>query len=552
MKHLWPWLLAAASGALLALCFPPYEADTLAWFALMPLLVALWFGTPRGRWRPLRLLGLGYLAGLVFFWISLFWITEVTRAGWFVFAFYLAIYPALWALFAGIACRPRDPAENTPAAIQRCEWLSSFHNLRLAVRAAAAWAGLEWLRGTLFTGFGWNALAVSQWKNTAMLQIADFSGVAGLSFLLVLVNAILVMTIRRFLYEASGGVKLRPHFDFTVAMSLVVAAFGYGVWRMSEKKNESLVVEKDGRTVSTARGDWLLSVAAVQANIPQDVKWDPAFEKHITDTYLRLSDQAIAMKPDLLIWPEAATPRPLFDNKDIKDNVIALLGRLRTNFLLGTVRFQGAAAFNSAVLLHGDGGLLVYDKQHLVPFGEYVPFRRTFPLFAWLVGDEVPSDFDTGTDAVVMQLSRKPFQLGPLICFEDTIGDLTRRFALAGAEFLVTLTNDGWFRKSAGSHQHLANAVFRSAETKLPLVRAANTGVTCFIDRFGRVTQTLQARGDTFVEGILYGTISIRLQPTKTFYTRYGDLFAMLCFFGSLLAIRTHLLTARRHGLTGS
>jgi apolipoprotein N-acyltransferase len=542
MKNLWPWLLAAGSGALLALCFPPWGLDTLAWFALVPLIVAVWFGPRGGRWHAWRLFGLGYVTGLVFFWMSLFWITEVTQPGWFVFALYLAIFPGLWALFTGILCRPRDPAGGSPAAIQQNEWLRSFHNLRLAVRAAAAWAGIEWLRGIAFTGFGWNSFGVAMWKNTAILQIAEFTGVVGVSFLLVLVNVIVVMTVRRFLYEASGGVRMRPHFDFTLTMALIVVSFGFGIWRMTQKHET-----------------WLLSVAAVQANIPQDHKWDPAFEDHILATYLRLTGQALPLKPDLLIWPEAATPRPMLDDEHIKGEVIKILGQLRTNFLLGSIRFFGPDAFNSAILLshfsssktgkQGDG-LQLYDKMHLVPFGEYVPLRHSFPLFAWLVGNQVPSDFAAGQEPVVMQLANKPYRIGPLICFEDTVGDLTRQFAKRGAELLVTLTNDGWFRKSAGSEQHLANAVLRCAETKLPLVRAANTGVTCFIDPYGRVTQKLEQRGNTFVEGVLYGEIPIRLEPPKTFYTRYGDLFAMLCFFGALLSIRTHLLTARRPGLS--
>lgn len=545
MKHLWPWLLAALSGAALAFCLPPFDQPALAWFALTPLLVALWFG-PRGRFHALRLFGLGYVAGLVFFWMSLFWITTVTQPGWFVFAFYLALYPALWALFAGIVCRPRDPVPGEP--LQHCAWLSSFGNLRLAFRGAAAWAGLEWLRGTAFSGFGWNSFGVAMWQNPAVLQIAEFTGVVGISFLLTLVNLILVMTVRRLVYEA-GRVRMRPHFDFTITMALVVASFGFGIWRMHQAPAESKVIGRD-RKISTAQGDWLLSIAAVQANIPQDVKWDPAFEQHILDTYLRLSDTAIASRPDLLIWPEAATPRALLDNEDIKADVVGILGKLRTNFLLGSVRFFGPDAFNSAILLDAKGRIQLYDKQHLVPFGEYVPMRHSFPVFAWLVGSQVPSDFTAGSEPVVMQLAGKPFRIGPLICFEDTVGELARKFARAGAELLVTLTNDGWFGHSAGSEQHLANAVLRSAETKLPLVRAANTGVTCFIDRFGRVTHRLDVKGNTFVEGVLYGTVPIRLEPPKTFYTRYGDLFALVCLFGALFSIRIHILTLSRPGLS--
>ncbi|MDD5201291.1 MAG: apolipoprotein N-acyltransferase [Terrimicrobiaceae bacterium] len=528
MKHLWPWLLAALSGALLALAFPPFGHAGFAWFALTPLVAALWFSPRTGRWRPLRLFGLGYVAGLVFFWMSLFWVTEVTRLGWFIFAFYLALFPALWALFTGITCRPRDSSEPS-------EWLSSSNNLRLAARGAAAWAGIEWMRGTLFTGFGWNALAVALWRNTAIIQIADVTGVAGLSFLIVLVNLTLVLTVKRLLLEA-GRVKLRPHFDFTLTMGLVAVAFGYGVYRVNLPR----------ANVAPLR------VAAVQANIPQDAKWNPAFERHIIETYRRLSENAAAFRPDLIIWPEAATPRPLLDDEEMLREATNVLAKTQGDFLLGTIRYFLGGAFNAAVLLDQKGGAQVYHKIHLVPFGEYVPLRHTFPLFAWIVGNEVPDDFDAGTEPVVMTLHKMPFRIAPLICFEDTLGDLARRFAQDGAELLVTLTNDGWFRRSAESRQHLANAVFRCAETKLPLVRVANTGVTCFIDGHGDVRQTLDADGSTFVEGILLGEVPIAVRPPKTFYTRYGDLFAMLCCIGALLAVRTHLLTARRPGLSGN
>ncbi len=535
LKFVWPWLLAALSGALQAFAFPPFDQAGLAWFAFTPLLAALWFTPATGRWRPLRLFGLGYVAGLVFFWISLFWITEVTRLGWVIFAFYLALYPAGWALFVGIACRPRDDIRSPHG------WLSSFNNLRYAARGAAAWAGIEWLRGTLMSGFGWNSLAVSQWQNTAVIQISDFAGVAGLGFVIIFMNLTLVLTVRRISLEA-GRVKMRPHFDFTLTMALVAATFCYGIYRVNRAS-----VKPDPQAPPTSAS---LRVAAVQANIPQYAKWDPAFEQHILETYRRLSENAAAYRPDLIIWPEAAMPRPLLEDEDMKREAASVLAKTKADFLLGTVRYFLGEAFNAAVLLDQRGSPQVYHKIHLVPFGEYVPFRSTFPLFAWIVGSEVPSDFAAGTEPVVMTLRKRPFKIAPLICFEDTIGDLTRRFAQGGAELLITLTNDGWFRESAGSRQHLANAVFRCAETKLPLVRVANTGVTCVVDRFGHLAQTLESHGNTFIEGVLLSKLTIQVEPPKTFYTRYGDLFAMFCCLATLGAIYTHLLTARRPGLS--
>jgi apolipoprotein N-acyltransferase len=538
LKSVWPWLLAALSGALQAFAFPPFNQAGLAWFAFTPLIAALWFTPTTGRRRPLRLFALGYLSGLVFFWVSLFWFTEVTRLGWFVFAFYLAIFPGLWGLFVGITCRPRDSKD-----LATNPWLSSMGNLRLAARGAAAWAAIEWVRGSLFSGFGWNSLAVSQWQNTAVIQIADFSGVAGLGFVIILMNLTLVHTARRISLEA-GRVKMRPHFDFTLTMAIVASTFCYGVYRVNYASPKPAA----GAPPTTAT----LRIAAVQANIPQYAKWDPQFEQHIIQTYRRLSENAAAYRPDLVIWPEAATPRPLLEDEDMKREAVNVLAKTHADFLTGSIRYFLGEAFNAAILLDQKGGVQVYHKIHLVPFGEYVPFRNSFPLFAWIVGSEVPSDFAAGTEPVVMTLRKRPFKIAPLICFEDTVGDLTRRFAQGGAELLVTLTNDGWFRESAGSHQHMANAVFRSAETKLPLVRVANTGVTCVIDRFGHVSQTLETRGNTFIEGVLLAQLTIAVEPPKTFYTRYGDLFALFCGIATIGAIYTHLLTARRRGLTES
>ncbi len=174
----------------------------------------------------------------------------------------------------------------------------------------------------------------------------------------------------------------------------------------------------------------------------------------------------------------------------------------------------------------------MYRKVHLVPFGEFVPGRHTVPLLARIVGDQVPGDFKAGTEHTVFTLTNGDVQVAPLICFEDTIGELTRQFVLPtesspGANLLVDVTNDGWFQHSAGSHQHLANAIFRCIETRRPMLRAANTGVTCFINQFGRVTQELQDEtGSTFTEGVLTGDIKVPTEHELTFYVRHGELFA--------------------------
>ena len=197
--------------------------------------------------------------------------------------------------------------------------------------------------------------------------------------------------------------------------------------------------------------------------------------------------------------------------------------------------------YNAAVLISGaTQEMQVYWKMHLVPFGEYIPLRRSFPLFAALAKEWVPGDFSAGKRYTLFRLTNGDAQIAPLICFEDTIGDLTRQFVIQGASLLVNLTNDGWFLDSSGSEQHLTNAIFRCVETRRPMVRAANTGVTCLVNQLGRVTQVLQNEaGSTFTEGVLTGEIKIPAEPELTFYTRHGELFAKVCAVITVLAILT-------------
>jgi apolipoprotein N-acyltransferase len=223
---------------------------------------------------------------------------------------------------------------------------------------------------------------------------------------------------------------------------------------------------------------------------------------------------------------------------------MALAGSAESDILLGTIDEENGDVYNAALLV-SDGGeqVQVYRKLHLVPFGEYVPGRHRVPLLARIVGDQVPGDFKAGKNYTVFELTNNDVKVAPLICFEDTIGELTRRFVLPGetnpgANLLVDITNDGWFLRSAGSHQHLANAVFRCVETRRPMVRAANTGVTCFVNEFGRVTQKLQDdKGSTFTEGVLTGDVKIPTEHELTFYTRHGELFAKVCIGMTSIAI---------------
>lgn len=529
----WPWLAAICTGLLCAVCFAPFNLTWFCWVALTPLLAAIWFSGKRSRRPRLRHLLLGYVAGLTFFWVVFSWLTTVTVLGWFVLQFYMAIYFAVWAWFCGLV-RPQSRLSQATATkwdqmLSRARssakpaespWTKSTTNLRLAFLVAAAWTTSEWLRGWVFTGFGWNGLGVALHNNWPLIQIAEITGVAGLSFLVAFGNVIVLTTAYRLVLEARTRV-MRPHFDFTVTMAAIVGVLVFGL-----RATQALPVAKP------------LRVAAVQSNVPQHQKFDPQFTQKIFDEFRRLSEIALRSNPppDLLVWPESSMPGPVLRDQESYKFVMDLVASAETDLLLGSIDEQHREVYNAALLIT-DGGerVQIYRKLHLVPFGEYVPGRNTVPLLARIVGDQVPGDFDAGKEYTVFTLTNSDVHVAPLICFEDTIGELTRRFVIPtetspGANLLVDVTNDGWFLHSAGSEQHLANALFRCVEVRRPMVRAANTGVTCFINPFGRIVQELRDdKGTTFIQGALTGEIQVPTEHELTFYARHGELFAKAC-----------------------
>lgn len=542
LLRVWPWLAAVLSGLLYAACFAPFNHSWLCWIALIPLLAAIWFSGENSKRRWLRDLLLGYLTGLVFFWIVFSWLHTVTVPGLILVGLYMALYVAFWAWFCGVlrpglraprhkqlsglelvsqrlsqqrggAVAPIAPVEESSAS--RSPWLRTTNNLRLAFFLAAAWVAHEFLRGIVFSGWGWNGLGSALHAQLAIIQIAEFTGVAGLSFIVAFTNVILLATVCRFILEAQVR-SMRLHFDLTLTMAGIVGVMGFGI--------HSLQIQRETRT---------LNVALVQPNIPREEKFTVEFATKTFDQFMRLSRPAFEsqIRPDLIVWPESAMPGPVLGDEASHRFVMDFSAASKTDLLLGTIDQDEAHAYNAALLVSDAGAhVQIYRKVHLVPFGEYVPGRHTIPLLARVVGDQVPADFAFGKEHTVFDLTNNKARIAPLICFEDTIGDLTRQFVLAGANLLANVTNDGWFLRSAGSQQHVANAVFRCVETRLPMVRAANTGLTCFINEFGNITQSLRDdTGSQYTEGTLTGVVAIPVNAEPTFYVRHGEWLSFLC-----------------------
>ena len=539
-----------STGFLCTACFAPIEQTWLCWICLCPLLAAIWFSGTNSRRPWLRHIALGYVAGLVFFWTAFSWLTTVTIPGWFLLQFYMAVYFAFWGWLSGVL-RPREQpavtgasesedvsaekwnrmlsaAGRAPAAPPSSPWLKSANNLGLAFVLAAAWVTTEWLRDWIFTGFGWNGLGVALHANWIIIQTAEYAGVLGLSFVVAFANVIALTTVRRLVLEARLR-SMRPHWDINFTMLGIVGLIAFG-WH----------VARTPRTFQPVR------VAAVQANIPRAEKFDRQFARKIFAQFTRLSAIALQTErpPDLLVWPESSMPGPVLQDEQSYQFVTNFSASQKTDLMLGTIDEPEGRAYNAALLVSDAGrSVQVYRKLHLVPFGEYIPGRHAVPLLARIIGDQVPGDFDAGQDYTVFRLTNQSVLVAPLICFEDTIGELTRRFVLPengdpGANLLVNVTNDGWFQHSAGSRQHLANAIFRCVETRRPMIRAANTGVTCFVNELGRVTQILQDdTGNTFTEGVLTGEINVPTGGELTFYVRHGELFGKCCVAFTVLAL---------------
>ncbi len=492
-------LLCAASGILVALSVPLVGAWPLAWFAWVPLLAAL-RGKPAGS-----AFRLGFTAGLVANIGTFHWIVVVVHTYGhaplpfallvlLLLASYLALYPALWA--AGVA---RSARAGDSAAV---------------VLGAALWVGLELLRAYTISGFPWAFSGNSQASFLPLIQVAEWTGAYGVSFLLALANLALAAVLWRVAAGASRGGALGRAAAVAVLIGLVI---GWGGWRRAEIA---------GRMAAATP----LRVAIVQANIPQDVKWNPEFVVTSLARHLAYTRDAAEDHPDLVVWPEAAVTFFFQDEDELADLIFNEADGANAAIFFGASahdRREGPGGeevsyFNSAYLV-GPGKRLVgrYDKIHLVPFGEYVPFRNWLRFVSRVATGIAGDDFKPGAGPVVFDVAGHRF--GPLICYESIFPELSRSLVGKGADFLVNVTNDAWFGRSGAPGQHLQMAVFRAVENRVGIARAANTGISAVIQPTGEVA------GATALFTMSSFTAPLWTRVGDTFYTRHGDVFAWLC-----------------------
>lgn len=480
-------ILALVSGVLIFLSFPQYGFGPIAWISLIPLFFAL------SKAASLKEgLFLGFLTGIAGYIGIIYWITYVVvNYGYLpvylgvilmlLLSCYLSIYTALFA-----------------AAVVY------FRGKILFMLAPAIWVSFEYCKSHLLTGFPWENLGYSQYSNFYIVQFADVLGVYGLSFLIVMVNASLF----------DGWEKRSKKAIVAAAAAFLILAgiFVYGAMRVRQ-------VEK---AIADAAG---IQVALIQGNIDQSIKWNENFQKEALNTFENLSLQSHPTEGGLLVWPETALPFNFLNANDLQKQVTSLAVTTKSWFIFGAVSYLPIKGrgdfFNSAYILSPAGeNKGRYDKVHLVPYGEYVPLRNIVPFVKGLTAGI--GDFTAGDGFYPLLLEGR--KIGILICYEGILPDAARTYKRRSAELLVNITNDAWFGATSAPYQHFSMSLFRAVETRLYMVRAANTGVSGIFDPCGRII----AQTKIFEKEALKG--EVKFVNIATFYAEYGDILVVICF----------------------
>ncbi|WP_297209718.1 MULTISPECIES: apolipoprotein N-acyltransferase [Thermodesulfovibrio] len=493
------YFLCFLSALLLLLSFAPFDIFFLTWIGFIPLFLFIY------RTQDYKSIFKGSLIfGLLFFFGNVYWIYHslyhygsvpllFSYTVVILLSSYLALYPVVFSLLY------KNLLKN---------------NLPTSLYAPFIWVSLEVLRTYFMTGFPWAIIGYSQYKFLLISQISDITGIYGISFIVVLFNCFIFdlwLFRERKIYQ-----PLMPYYTIIISSCLVIIVLvvyiSYGAIMLNDNYNSKKI-----------------KIAVIQGSIPQDEKWDQKRVEQIIDIYKNLTKKANDLKPDLIVWPETAIPFVFDRDKHFTSELINFVKQEGIYLLFGSVMERQKNSYtNSAVLLDSNGvTAYLYDKIHLVPFGEYVPLRKFLFFIEKLTVGSV--DYQKGES---YSLAITPFgKFSTLICYEIIFPGQVRKFYQKGGNFIVNITNDGWFGKTSGPYQHFSMAVFRAIENRKPLVRAANSGISGFIDSKGRIIEKTNLFDRTYLVSDIYPNEKI------TFYTKYGDIFAYICIIVSIIFI---------------
>lgn len=504
-KAMKAYLPAAISGLLLILCFPTFDFFPLAWVALVPLLLSLWNKKPKEAFTA------GMVMGVFYFFGTTYWIYHsINHYGGasltlslcvvLLLSLYLSLYTGIFAVIFSI----KITSTRLPALLL----------------APVFWVTLEFIRSYALTGFPWSSIGYSQYKFLYGIQFADVTGIYGVSFIVLAINgAIADIFIARKRRDEMPLLSIsNTLIGYSAFLFIILVIFSYGFWRIHQQRPGALV-----------------RASIIQGNIEQDKKWDSSYQDEVIAIYKELTGKAVSSHPSLIIWPETATPFYFEYDTKRSDDLLEFERQLDAYLLFGSVLMKRppfnskqAVLTNSAVLLDREGKIsYVYDKIHLVPFGEYVPMRSILFFVDKLVAGI--GDYEPGDRLIKANASFGSF--GTFVCYEIIFPGLVRKLYTRDGDFIVTITNDAWFGKTTGPYQHFSMAVFRAIENRKPVLRAANTGISGHIDSNGRILRKT-ALFERRVENI-----NMMTDSSRSFYSRYGDIFSYICIVGSILLL---------------
>lgn len=473
-------LLPAISGLILTISFPPFSIPYLPFVGLVPILFSIQDKSPKDSFRT------GYIAGMFHYLTLLYWIPyPITHYGGI--SPYLSIGPyimlcAYLSLFFAIFC-----------------WLCRFKREPAIILYPLYWIILEFIRSKILTGFPWCLLGYTQYKNIHMIQVADITGVYGISYVIVMTNVLIYHLIK----------KRRRAVEVTVGSMILLAVYGYGFYRVNCKID----------------GKWI-KAAIIQGNIDQSIKWNPSYQSKTIDIYYNLTRSSYKYSPRLIIWPETAVPFYFQDDGKLADIIYRIPRESGALLLFGSPAYlktrKGINYYNRAYVLSYGHPPLFYDKVHLVPFGEYVPMKKILFFLNRLV--PAAGDFSPGWE--IKPVKNNDVSAGIMICFEAIFPEIARTHVKKGANVLVNISNDAWFGRTSAPYQHLAMSIFRAVENRRALVRATNTGISGFIDPYGRIIK----RSQLYKREILISTVPL-INQYSSFYTDYGDVFVYAAIF---------------------
>lgn len=499
------------TSACYILAFPPFGLGELAFIFLVP---AIWWLSVGQSLRK------ALWVGLAIGWLSWFgliiWLRHVTLAGTVALSGILGLFFLTWFLAAWWAL-PRLILQST--TIRICG----------IVALAGVWVVLEWVRTWFLSGFPWATLAASQWERPALLQMLPWTGAYGASFLLIVMNFAIGLYARQIVRKKPLGQawykKLCGEFYFGFGLLMVAILLFF---RTLPGPDDSAPFFKAG---------------LVQPYIPPDLKWDVRKAEENLRVITRLTEFASVSRPDVILWPEAATPWPVVGDENMREFSEEFTAELGIPSMIGSYALLDGRGYNGIFIIQPEKGVLEdwYAKRKLVPFGEFIPFRRFIPFVDTFVPIGIPFYHGQSEELLILSLGGgRNVRVAPLICYEDIFPHLARRMALQRPDVFFVATNNAWYGEEGGAYQHAAHSVLRAIENRRPVVRSGNAGWSGWIDEFGNIRQVALSEPDG---GTVYyrGTRRIEIYRNlvwanqSTFYTRYGDVFVGICgLFGIL------------------